>query len=79
MAIRPGSTVFTVIPSPARSRASVLNAASRPERWALESISTGIGSRTALDDTFTIRPKPRSFMPGTTRSISAIGASTRSR
>ena len=48
--MRPGSIVFTVTPSRATSRASCLNAASRPLRCAVESISPGIGSRTLLDD-----------------------------
>ena len=39
----------------------------------------GIGSRAADDDTLTIRPKPRSRIPGTTSSIISIGATTSSR
>src|SRR5829696_5592488 len=77
--MRPVRIVLNVMPSAASWRASVLNAASVAARCELESISTGIGSRTEVDETLRMRPKPRSRMPGTVAWISAIGASTRSR
>ena len=79
VAIRPGRTELTVTPSPATSRASVLSAPSSAARWEFERISGWIGSRTALDATLRIRPKPRSRIPDTTRSMIAMGASTSSR
>ena len=79
MAIRPGSTELTVTPSRATSRASVFSAPSSAARCEFDRMSPGIGSRTALEETLTIRPKPRSRMPGTTRSTIAIGPSTRFR
>ena len=68
--------MLSVTPSPARLRASILNAATRPGRCALESWSAAIGSRTALDDTDDDRPQPRSRIPGSSRSRNAIGEST---
>ena len=44
-----------------------------PLRCAVESIRPGIGSRTLLEETPRIRPKPRSRMPSTAGVISAIG------
>ena len=76
MAIRPGSALLSVTPSPATWRATVLNAASIEARWAFESIRLGIGSRTALDTTLRMRPNPRSRIPGIAASISAMGDST---
>ena len=76
VAIRPGSTVLSVTPDPATSREIVLNAASVAERWLLESIRLGSGSRTVQEPTLTMRPKPRSRIPGSTSRISASGAST---
>ncbi len=76
---RPGRIVFSVIPSAASRPASSLKVASSALRWAVDSSSAGIGSRAALDETFRMRPNPRSRMPGTACSISAIGASTSSR
>ena len=67
------------MPSPASLRASVLNAPRRPGRCEFDSISVGIGSRAADDDTLTMRPKLRSRIPGTACSIISIGATTSSR
>ena len=67
---------MSVTPSPATARAIVLNAVIIDARWALESMRLPIGSRTLVLATLTIRPKPRSRMPGMTRSISAIWART---
>jgi hypothetical protein len=79
VAMRPGRIVLSVIPSGASFCPSVLNAASSPGRWALDMSRFGIGSRAAEEETLTIRPNPRSRMPGTTRSIISIGATTSSR
>jgi hypothetical protein len=68
--------VFSVTLSPATAAAIVLNAVIIAARWALESIRNGIGSRTLVLATFTIRPNPRSRMPGMTRSMSSIWART---
>ena len=64
------------MPEPATERASVLKAASVAERWLLESIRLGDGSRTVQDAMLTIRPQPRSRIPGTPRAINSSGAST---
>ena len=77
--MRPGRIVLSVIPSPASWPASSLKVASSALRWALDSIRPGIGSRAALEDMFRMRPNPRSRIPGTACSISAIGASISSR
>ena len=79
VAIRPGATLFSRMPSFPSSRDSVLNAPTAAGRWLFESISPGIGSLVAVEVTFTIRPQPRARMSGTTASIRAIGASTRLR
>ena len=79
VAIRPGRMVLSVMPSPASRFASVLKAPSSPGRCAFDIRSAGIGSRAADEETLTMRPKPRSRMPGTTSSIISIGATTSSR
>ena len=76
VAMRPVKRVFRVTPSRATWRAMVLKAASVALRWALESMSESMGSRTAVEDTLRIRPKRRSRMPGITLSTSARGNST---
>ena len=73
------ATVLTVIPSAATSLASVLKKPTAAIRWEFESASPGIGSRTELEPTLTIRPQPRSRIPGSTASIRTRGASTSDR
>src|SRR5436853_41759 len=51
VAKRPGTSVFSVTPSPATWRASVLNAPSIPARATVESMRLGIGSRIVVDET----------------------------
>src|SRR5947208_587792 len=68
--------VLTVIPSAATSPAIVLKSPIAAIRFALERVRWGIGSRTELEPTFTIRPHLRSRMPGSTASASVRGAST---
>ena len=75
----PVATVLTVIPSPATSVASVFSIPTAAIRWELESASPGIGSRVEVEPTLTIRPQPRSRMPGTTAEASTSGASTSER
>ena len=79
VAIRPGATLFSRMPSLPSSRDSVLNAPTAAEPVAVRQHQPGIGSLVAVEVTFTIRPQPRSRMSGTTASIRAIGASTRLR
>ena len=55
---RPGCTEFTVTPSSATSRASVLRNPVAPARAVLDRISCGIGWRTASDVMATTRPQP---------------------
>ena len=50
--------------------------ASSPDRWALDSTISSIGSRTLADDTATIRPQPRSRIAGSACSMSATGPSS---
>ena len=61
-------------PVPGELLRQSLNAPSRPGRCAFDISSAGIGSRAADDETLTIRPKPRSRIPGTTSLIISIGA-----
>ena len=76
MAKRPVAMSLTVTPSAATSRASVFSRPISPGRCEFESASPGIGSRVELEPTLTIRPQPRSRIPGRTASISSRGAST---
>ncbi len=48
-------------------------------RWVLERLSPGIGSRVELEPTLTIRPQPRSRIPGSTATVSTRSASTSDR
>src|SRR4051794_6268937 len=77
--MRPVRRVLNVTPSAAYRRASVLKPATIADRWVLDRISGSIGSRTDEDATFKTRPQPRCSIPGSARSISAIGASTSER
>ena len=61
------------------ARASRLERRHQPAAVRVGEHQHAAGSRTVLDDTDRIRPKPRSRMPGSARSISAMGARTRSR
>ncbi len=79
MAKRPVATVLTVTPSPATSLASVLKNPIAAIRCELERPSPGIGSRVELEPTLTIRPQPRSRIPGRTASARTRGASTSER
>ena len=77
VAKRPVATVLTVIPvggDLARQRLEEADQAAI--RCALESARPGIGSRTEVEPTLTIRPQPRSRIPGSTASIRTRGAST---
>ena len=67
VAKRPVATVLTVIPSPATSRDSVFRKPTAAIRWELERLRPGIGSRVELEPTLTIRPQPRSRIPGRPR------------
>ena len=79
VAKRPVATVLTVIPSAATSRESVLRKPTAAIRWELERLRPGIGSRVELEPTLTIRPQPRSRIPGTTAPASTRGARTSER
>ena len=61
------------MPSPASSRDSVLKAAQRTGAVRVGQHQPGDRLATAVEETLTTRPHPRSRMPGTTRSISASG------
>ena len=76
VAIWPVRSEFSVTPSAATERAIVRNVASSPDRWALDSTISGIGSRTLDDDTATIRPQPRSRIAGSACSMSVTGPSS---
>ena len=56
VACRPGSSEFTVTPSPATSRASVRRKPVSPARAVFDRIRFGIGWRTAIDVIATTRP-----------------------
>jgi len=61
----PGRTEFTVTPSPATSRASVLRNPVAPARAVLDRISPAIGWRTATEVMATTRPQCWACMAGT--------------
>ncbi len=61
----PGSTEFTVTPSPATSRASVLRKPVAPARAVFDRMRPAIGWRTAIDVMATTRPHRRSCIAGT--------------
>src|SRR5215510_12456078 len=64
--IRPGSTMFTVMPSFARSPARVLNMPAMPGRIPLERMSPSTGCLTELDWMARMRPHFFFFMSGST-------------
>src|SRR4051812_3880187 len=76
VAIWPVRSEFSVTPSAATDRAIVRNVASRPDRCALDSTISAIGSRTLDDDTATIRPQPRSRIAGSACWMSVTGPSS---
>jgi hypothetical protein len=62
---RPGCTLFTVMPSPATSRASVFRNAVAPARAVFDRISWAIGWRTDSDVIATTRPHRCACIAGT--------------
>ena len=66
MAWRPGCSEFTVTPSAATSRASVLRNPVTPARAVFDRISVGMGWRTAIDVIATTRPQCCARIAGTT-------------
>ena len=71
--MRPGTTMLAVMPSLPTSRASVFDQPTSDRRNAFEIARFGMGAITP-DDVLVmrIRPQPRDFMPGRTRSVMAI-------
>ena len=65
MSWEPGSTEFTVTPSPATSRARVLRKPVAPARAVLDRMSPAMGWRTEIEVMATTRPHPRACMRGT--------------
>ena len=65
MSCDPGSTEFTVTPSPATSRASVFRKPVAPARAVLERMSVGMGWRTDTEVMATTRPQPAACIGGT--------------
>ena len=61
----PGSTEFTVTPSPATSRASVFRNPVAPARAVFDRMRPAMGWRTAIDVMATTRPQCRSCIAGT--------------
>ena len=66
MSCRPGWIEFTVTPSPAISRASVLRKPVTPARAVFERIRSGMGWRTAIEVIAITRPQRAACIAGTT-------------
>ncbi len=64
--VKPGMTLFTVMPWVATSLASVRAKPVTAARTALLRISPSTGCLAAIDVTLTMRPQPRACMPGRT-------------
>src|ERR1700724_2751683 len=76
VAMRPGNTMLAVIPSRATSWANVLAQPTNERRSELERARLGIGVTTPDDALVMMRPQPRAFIPGSTRSVMAMIGST---
>jgi len=64
--IEPGRTLLIVTPRGASSREIVLEKPMTPGRIEFESSRPSIGCRTDVETMLTMRPQPRSIMPGAT-------------
>ena len=74
VSIRSGNKLLMVTLSATASRETDLQNAVSPVRAVVESAMWGLGLLTMADVMLTIRPKPRSRMPGKKARMSKIGA-----
>ena len=72
VAMRPGSTMLTVIPSVPTSRTTVFDQPTKVSRRAFEMPRLAIGATTPLEVEVITRPQPFAFMPGSAASVTAI-------
>src|SRR4051812_33388497 len=79
VAMRPGTTTLTVMPSAATSRASVFDQPTSVERSAFDRPRSGIGITTPDDALVMTRPQRRRRMAGSTRSVIRVTDSTMAR
>jgi hypothetical protein len=71
----PGSTSETATPNDATSTRSTSESASSPnfEAW-YQPLSGMTAARPAIDETITMRPRPRRRMPGSAHALTTAGA-----